>query len=159
MTAARDNDDEHAHGAEPNELDAIEHGGLVRRAHRKSDAARRLREHVRDLRQQRIQQAVGTLAPEPRLDRRGRAQRTPRFEQQVDVETIAAVGWNSARRSMRLLDVALFFEARKNAADRGGRHAKTGRGHKYGRGDRFARRDVFANERGEDSFVSICGVL
>jgi hypothetical protein len=52
VSAAGDDDDEHARGAQRHELDTVEHRGLVRRPNREADALRGLRQHVRDLRQQ-----------------------------------------------------------------------------------------------------------
>ena len=52
VPAAGHDDDQHARRAQRHELDAVEHGGFVRRPDREPDAARRLRQHVRHLGQQ-----------------------------------------------------------------------------------------------------------
>src|SRR5438093_11367451 len=76
---------------------------------------------MRHLRQHRIEQTVGTLAPQPRLDGRRRTVRTLYFEKQIDVEPVSAIGGNAAGRCMRLLDEPFFFEPCEDATDRRGR--------------------------------------
>ena len=92
MAAARHDDDEHAQPAERHELDAVEHRGFVRRPHREADASRRLRQHVRHLREQRIEQPIRALAAQPSLDRSCRPVGAFGVEQQIDVKAVAAIG-------------------------------------------------------------------
>ena len=127
VAAAGDDDDEHAHGAERHELDAVEHRRRVRRADREADGARGLREHVRHLRQQRVDQTIRAVAAQPRLDRRRRAPGALRLEQEIDVEAVASVGWNASRGGVRLGDEAVLFESRQDAAHRRRRYAESGR--------------------------------
>ena len=157
MTAARDDDDEHAGAAERNELDAIEHRRLVRRAKRETDVARRLGHHVRGLREDRVDERPRALAPQLGFDRAGGARRALRFEQQVDVEAVAAVGGDAAGRGVRLLDEAFFFEPGEDAAYSRRRHAEPGGADEKRRGNGLARRDVLAHERGQHPLRAFVG--
>ena len=123
---------------------------FVRRPKREADVPRGLRHDVRRLRQHRIDErrrrCRGAAALRPRS--RSGAERL-RFEQEIDVEAVAAVGRDAAGRGVRLLDEAFLLEPRQDVADRGRRHAEPGRAHEERRGDGLARRDVFAHKRGQ----------
>ena len=157
VTAAGDDHHEDASAAQRHELHAVEHRRLVRRADRETDAARRLRKDVRHLRQDGIEQPVGTVPSEPRFHGLGGAARTFGFEQQVHVEAISPVGRNAPGGGMRLLDVPLFLEAGQDVAHRRGGHPQARSGDEHRRGDRLARRDVLAHERGENATGTIWG--
>ena len=73
---------------------------------------------MRHLRQQRVEPAVGRLAPEPCLYGVGSSARALRLEQQVNIKAVTTVGRDSTCRSVRLLDEPFFFEARQNVAHR-----------------------------------------
>ncbi len=110
--------------AERHELDAIEHGGGVRGAAREPDRPRRLRQDVRDVRENRVEQTVGAVAPQARFDGSGGARRPFRFEELVHVKAIAAIGRDASGRGVGLLHVPLFLEAREDVAHGRGRDAK-----------------------------------
>ena len=129
VPAACDDDDENASATEWDELDAIEHRRLVRWTDCEPDAAGGLREHVRNLRQNRVEQAVGAVTPETRLDRVGRAGWSLGLEQEIHVEAVPAVRRDASGRGVRLLDVALFLEPRQDVPDRRRRHTQPGRCH------------------------------
>ena len=132
VPAARHDDDEHARRAQRNEFDTVENRRLLRRPQREADLPRSLRHDVRGLREHAIDQGSRSAAPQARLDgiRRATARRRPlRFEEQVDVEAIAAIGRDAPGRRVWLLDVALFLEPREDAADGRRRHPEPGRAH------------------------------
>ena len=126
MATARDDDDEDAQPAQQHELDAIENGGLVSRTHGKAHAARSLRQHVRHLGKQGVEQTIRAATPQPRLDCGRRSLRTLGIEQEIHVETIATVRRNAAGRGVRLLDVAFLFQSRQDASHCGRRDTQTG---------------------------------
>jgi hypothetical protein len=81
------------------------------------------------MRQNGVEQAVGAVASQSCFDR-GRGIPGPLgFEQQIHVETIAAIRGNATGRGMRLLDVALFLEARQDVPYGRRRHTQPSRGH------------------------------
>jgi hypothetical protein len=101
VSAAGDDDHENARIAERHELDAVEDGDSVRRPAGKPNGARGLRQHMRDMRQDRIEQAVGAVASQSRFDRGRGIPRPLGFEQQIHVEAIAAIRGNATGRGMR----------------------------------------------------------
>ena len=137
--------------AERDELDAIEHRRLVRRPEREADVPRRLR-HARatTCEQQRVEQAVGAVAPQPRFDRARRPARTA---------SIRAAGRRRSgsrdRSGMRPAEVCGCWT--KPSSSSRARMLRTvaddtpspAAVDQQGRGNRFARRDVLAHQRGE----------
>ena len=100
------------------ELDALEHRALVGRPNREADRARRLGQHVRHLRQDRLDSPIGAVATKPGLDRVGRAARSLVLEQQVNIKAVTAIGWNPAGRRVGLLDEPFLLQGRQDVPDR-----------------------------------------
>ena len=139
MPAARDDDDEYSCRAERDKFHAVEDSRFGRRANGKADAARCLREHMRDLRQQRIDVRTGIFAAESLFHGVRRPSRALGFEQQVHIKAVPTIGRNAPGGSMRLLHKAFRLEPRKDVADRGRRHAKPCGGNQHRGGNRFSR--------------------
>src|SRR5580765_9066694 len=102
---------------------------------------------MRHLRQQRVEPAVVRLAPEPCFYGVGGSARALRLEQQVNIETVTAVGRDAAGGSVRLLDEPFFFETRQNVAHGRRRHSEPSCRHKYIRRNGFPRDDELTYQR------------
>ena len=125
LVAARDHDDQDLRAVERNELDALQHGGIVGREG-KAHVPGGARDQMRDRRQQVVhQRRLHGLPAQLLLDVHVRDGRSPALEQDVDERAVAEVGWHATGRGVRLVNVALLFELCQHVSNRGRRQTKT----------------------------------